>query len=234
MKNESFPHNEALLEIPQNISEGGGEAEPEFFLNTLKKFNSAKSLDQKESEELARKTVEFLKNSEGEYCENVVELYSQINHEIIVRRENPLALVNALEHGDSLELGFEGGEAYSNAALWEFSQGSAGLANAFMEGFASVAGVCFVGGYEKKNLVIEKPHSSDVGLPKIMSEGVPLPRHLVVAASGNLSPDDIDFVVARIPYRYMPEDLLREDELDTPKPFVFRGILRNKKNFILH
>lgn len=234
MSLEDFPAQKNNEAVPRETGEKPLEHLPESFVNTLKRFSEMKSCSKEEAYELAEKTVQFLKNSEGEYFENVTELYTYIDHEIIVRRENALALVNALEYGDYLELGFEGGEAYSNAALWEFSQGSTGLQNAFMEGFASVAGVCFVAGYEKKNLAIEKSNSSDVGLPKIVSDGVPLPRHLVVAASGKISSDDIDFVVARIPYRYMPEDLLTEDELETRRPFVFRGILCNKKNFMMH
>lgn len=220
------------LHSPAQETERAQEITESSYVNICRKYEKKHSLSSEEVEELVSGTIEFLKNSGGIYCEDVSTIYRAINHEIVVRRENPIALIESVSYHEPLELKFEGDIPYSNSALWQIKQGSEGLKNTFEEGFSSVAGIAYVAGYEKTHLSIQKPTSSDVGTTKYSSSGQVLSREHVVASHGSVDPDDIDFIVVRIPISYMKEDELRDEEIDGGDnnrdgklKYVFRGVL---------
>jgi hypothetical protein len=204
------------------------------YLNTLKIAEESKSFSIDEARDFTQKTLSFLQELPGAFFENVSDIYSKIDHEIVVRRESPIAIIESLVYEEPLSIKFQdGGTPYNNSVLWQVSQGKEGLQNAFMEGFSSALGICMVAGYEKNNLKVEHLESSpDNNITKYTSDGKIMSRNHVVATEGTVNVEDIDFLVVRIPYHFMSEDLLRDEEIvggehnrEGKMQHVFRGVL---------
>ncbi len=149
----------------------------------------------------------------GVFYENVGDLYRKLpSPEYLVRRHHPESLLPALLEQKDLEIQFDPQQAerdggrYANCAVWHPTAASRGLENAFLEGFTSFNGIVTVAGFHKgKDLNVEE-------IPKNMKQIGTLDRHAVRSADGKVHPEDIDFVILRIPAMMMPEDMLTDDE----------------------
>jgi len=197
---------------------------------------------------IAKQIIEALQASGAHYYKNVDDLYRRQPGSLIVRREQPSRLLEALLEEKNLSFAFDPkiSKAYSNCALWSPSEGSRGLENAFLEGFSQEGGIVAVVGIEQNSeLTLQQlPDAQQTFLIRKDEKMTWLDRTKVYSVSGVAHPSDIRFVVLRFPASRFPRDLMdekEEEQLDlyehvlelhesSPKknprpnpPYIFRG-----------
>lgn len=140
----------------------------------------------------------------GTYHEDVNEVYEAARGTtFLVRREDPEKVLLALTEHQDLEINPKPtlGQIYANCAEWRYDIGDRGLKNAFLEGHAELGGLVTVVGFKKGNDIEIAPVESNQELGSSI-----LDHDLVRAAQGYVHPDEIKFVVLRIPAGYLTED----------------------------
>lgn len=155
---------------------------------------------------------------------NMNQFYNNLRGNFIVRREYPLRLLESLLHNQDIQMNFdsENEKPYANSVEWSSSEGSRGLENTFMEGFSHLNGLVLVAGYRKgKDMKIE--HLKDSQDAFYDHEKGYIDRTLVRSLSGTIHPNDVAFVVARIPTKFVEEQDLTESEEERDAKFIFRG-----------
>lgn len=175
-------------------------------------------LSAEEEQELAKVFIEYLSESGGKYFEDVGEMYESVKGEnIIVRREDPRVVVDALAKDHSIELHTKPNtDPYPNAVEWNYDYGTKGLENAFLEGLAQMNGIVTVVGFNPKHVkkvVIQNERKSVVN-----PGGKIIDRSHVVSVDGTVPKEDIRFIVTKIPSRFLPDD-------ESEQKYVFRGVL---------
>ncbi len=166
---------------------------------------------------------------------DISKMYRELpSTSLIVRRENPEALLKLLTQNTPLEIGFVGNVPYANSVGWNpHTDGSRGLDNAFLEGNGQMNGIVFVYGFEKP----EGFHVATQPESKLVFAQVD--RLRVRSAAGIVPPEAVRFVTVRIPIKLFPEERMTEEEKDllwdirngaetTPK-FIHRGFVATEK-----
>jgi hypothetical protein len=159
--------------------------------------------------ETAQELIGALRDSGAVEFKNISDMYAALRGtgKIIVRREDPERVLDLAVHHDPVAIDFPPGDRYSNAVEWEASLGSIGLSNAYMEGYGHINGAVTVAGFKKGTLDI-------VSLPDAEQRFHGLDRTYVRSVKGEVKPEDILFVAARVPIAAYPESDMTETELD--------------------
>lgn len=166
---------------------------------------------------------------------DINKMYRELLHEaLVVRRENPEALMQLLTEHKPLEIAFVGSTPYANSVEWNpHTDGSRGLDNVFLEGYGHRDGIVMVYGFKKPNGFYFKQH------PESQQVFAQVDRVRVRSAAGVVPPEAVRFVTIRIPIKLFPEERMTEEEKDllwdvqsgaesTPK-FIHRGFLATEK-----
>ncbi len=147
----------------------------------------------------------------GELTADMNQVYNTSNNqELIVRREDPVRILESLEEGDDLVIGQkENLGEYANALSWKSSYGSNGLRHAFLEGHGQYLGIVTVIGFRKGDQLTVSP------VTNLLKESSSPDRDLIRSVSGRVQPQDIAFIAIRIPVQRFNRSLMTENELDT-------------------
>ncbi|MDQ5901419.1 MAG: hypothetical protein QG580_134 [Patescibacteria group bacterium] len=200
----------------------------------LKETNNLKE----NPEDYKRRAIETFKEIHNLILDNggmpyldVSEIYNKYSttNPLIVRREDP-ARLSRLINGEELKIYFDpnvayqDGEKYANSALWPYGpeEKTNGIANAFLEGRGNAGPIVMLGGYstEGKNISIVEPEKREevVGT---------LNRHSVRILSGEISPEDLEFVIIRTAANFFDKSQMTEKELSRfqkgEQKQIFRG-----------
>ncbi|MEK7080130.1 MAG: hypothetical protein AAB883_00495 [Patescibacteria group bacterium] len=154
---------------------------------------------------------------------------------LVVRREDPVALLHTLVEQEPLPISFVGDTPYANSVVWNPRvDGTHGLDNAFLEGYGHANSVVTIYGFKKpEQFKLEQ-------LQESMQRFAGIDRTRVRSASGLVPAEAIRFVLVRTPIQGFPEDRMTEEEKDrlwefkneNPKhtpSFVYRGFLSKEK-----
>lgn len=159
---------------------------------------------------------QYLEDSGGEFHEDVNEVYGKYNsgEPLVVRRENPSVLVELL-NGKDITMGFDPkvslgeGDKYVNCALWPHGsvEKTSGIANAFLEGRGNAGPIVMVAGYAQNadHMTIEEP------VDKMLEVGT-ISRENVKILSGIVKPEDLEFIILRIPVKFFEANKLTKGE----------------------
>lgn len=198
-------------------------------------YNEFRTMEEKEKQNLVSRTFEnFQKilrmNDYTEFAE-ISDLYKSLpTMNFIVRRENPEHVEELLSKGKSYYIKSSNETEYANCVQWSPSSQEHGIANAFLEGYGNKNSIVIVIGLRQ---------TKDLEL-KVLPESTPdfygLDRRGVRHVSGEVSPEQIEFVIVRAPASLLPESKLTESELDSldakkansklPPVFAYRGYQR--------
>lgn len=205
-------------------------------------------IDDKEIEILVSELKTVFELSGYKYYEDVNDLYKKYkDKKMIVRRENPGKLIKSVIDQKPLEINTDNqatGYQYGNCAEWDGSQSNTGLKTAILEGRSHLFGLSLIEGFDEskcQDITIDKSTSKDMNL------GLGLDRTQVRVAQGKLYPQEIEFILLRVPATKFPKNLLTEFEKDNladyelalkkgkldksgqkkPLPFVLRGFSRS-------
>jgi len=132
---------------------------------------------------------------------------------LIVRRENPRALLQALAANQPLPIRFDpgahSGEPYPNAALLD--SGLEGLRIPYQRGFSTIetGALVFVIGFTPSEEMRVQPIPKDAYAHYAGAD-----RSRVRMVDGVVSRDDLRFVLVRFPRRMFPEDRMTDMELE--------------------
>jgi hypothetical protein len=149
---------------------------------------------------------------------------------LVVRREDPQAVLNLFEKDEPIEIKFVGNTPYANSVEWHPRlDGARGIDNAVLEGYGHMDGVVVLYGFEQpEGFFLEKhPESQQVfsGIDRVR----------VRTAAGLVTAKDVRFITVRTPILAFTEERMTEEEKDllwevkngghkTPQ-FIYRGFL---------
>lgn len=168
---------------------------------------------------------------------DISKMYKHLpNENLIVRREDPSALLHALQSNEPISIQFVGNNPYANSVEWNpRADGPRGLDNAYLEGYGQMNGVVLVYGFEKPDGFYFEQH------PESQQVFAGIDRLRVRSAAGFVPPENIRFITVRIPLKAFPENRMTEEEKDLlweyeqkeaakrPAAFVYRGFLAKEK-----
>lgn len=172
------------------------------------------------------------------YYEDVSSLYNEYttNHEpLIVRRDDPVKIAKLIS-GENIELHFdpevvgEGGDKYANSALWPHGaiDSTTGIANAFLEGRNKIGPIVMVAGFENNEDHMELVTPGDA-----MRTLGSITRQSIKILSGEIHPEDLEFVVVRASSKFVdPADLTESEKQKLSQnklEQIFRGYKFGKK-----
>lgn len=153
---------------------------------------------------------------------------------LIVRRESPKALIGALATGDFLHIRFDpeahGGDPYPNAAT--IGSDASGMRVPFQRGFGGVSKeeggkgkiITIAGFLPGKRLHVERMSREAYPHYKASAE-----RNMIRMVSGEVSPEELKFIMFRIPRSYAPEEFATEIEEEQQTFFYTRTFLFNEE-----
>lgn len=172
--------------------------------------------------ETAGELVGALRESGAIEFNNVNQMYQALRGiQMIVRREDPQRVLELTVAHESAQIDFPPGDRYSNAVEWSSDLGARGLSNAFLEGYGHINGAVTIIGFKKGSLDIQS-------LPDAEQRFAGLDRAFVRSVKGEVKPEDVLFVSARIPITAFPESEMTEAELDLLD--AYQEFQRNGKN----
>jgi hypothetical protein len=232
------------FELPHRQPES--EDNPSDFRFSTEQLSTAEltALAPDEKQELMKETaleiMTLLGEAGGTEFSDVNELYAQLpNNDVVVRREDPNKIITSLATRVPYTISFPADSKYSNAILWRPEYHEKGIANAYLEGYGNRNGIVTIVGFvPESSMQIEK-------LPDASQVFAGLDRAHVYSVSGEVRPEDVSFVIVRIPITAFPSEFMTEDEedllfdfktrqqagLSAEPAFVQRGYLFNgKKN----
>lgn len=178
-----------------------------------------------------------IETSGGEQLSSVNELLKVLPSEsFVVRRDDPLRVKELLSGKSDIVLTQDarlGDAPYANAVEWWSNERSNGLEQAFLEGYGQYEGVVVVAGYRKSKLLkIQK-------IPELNKSFSDVNRSLSVSVHGELSRQDVAFLIVRTPIdrfnaaEMTPEELdeYEEWQLGPRKPlFIYRAFAFPKQD----
>lgn len=201
------------------------------FLNDTENFKADKSQYLEKTNEVYGQLLDFFQNKGGKYEEDVNAIYSKYgltNNPLIVRRENPIALMNMLQ-GKEIKMFFDPevtgdrGDRYANSALWPHGPADkmSGIANAFLEGRGKAGPLVMVIGVKNnpKNLELTIPEGA-------LQEIGDIQRYGVRALSGSIKKEDLQFIILRAPSAFMDESTFTESEKERAASGKLQQIFR--------
>ena len=144
------------------------------------------------------------------------DIYNQYWGQLIVRRESPEKLIDAILHDKDIEIGFDPakfGDKYLNCAVWAHGE-DAGMRNAFLEGFSRMKGIVMIEAFKPNpDMKVEELSKAIKFLPGAKGTEV-IDRTRCRAAEGRIHPEDMRFVILQVEVQHFPEDQLTEKELE--------------------
>ncbi len=178
-------------------------------LLTTKELNELPKQEKKELiEKTGQETLNFFRTHATEYTD-INKMYDALRGEpLIVRREDPERIIDALNNDESYSIDFPEGERYSNAVVWSGEQGVSGLNNAYLEGYGQVNGIVTVVGVKQEAL-----HDVEA-MDDAEQRFAGLDRTHVRSVKGEIGPKDIVFVTVRIPSIAFSEEEMSDSEYD--------------------
>ena len=186
----------------------------------------AHELESTEDEEVLRQKLGSLLDSMEsdlgvEFVSNVNELYKGMQSEdCLVRVESLSRVLETMETSSPMKISDETESHYANAVIPD----PRGIKIAFSEGQAPGPVRLAVGfgktiiGFKSDNVSVEEIEFSESDI-RDARERKYLCRHVV----GELTREDIRFLVMRMPSSLLDEDHLTEEEKKRKDPFIFRG-----------
>ena len=175
----------------------------------------------------------FRKNGGRE--EDVNSIYhrylSRVSKPLIVRREDPERVARLIEDED-IDLNFDPkvvsgrGDKYANCAIWPHGHSStAGMKNAFLEGrgMAGPLVTIMASRQNPKHNLIEDPKNKMLNVGNIDRESVRI-------VSGQIKKDDLEFIIVRLPKKFLSPEKLTEEEKKNNLNEVFRGFSFNNED----
>ncbi len=146
----------------------------------------------------------------AKYHLDVNDVYNAFGQDsLIVRRENPSRLMEAIQSNKGIELEFDPevnqGKKYANCVEWNRSYGSRGLENAAEEGYGGMGGIMMITAFDRGNLTI-------TDIPKDAKVFDNIRRDLVRSAEGTIKPETLRFVAVGVPKKLFPEDQMTPEE----------------------
>lgn len=197
---------------------------------------SERDFSEEERKMFAGHFLDAIHSTPGTYHENVGDLYQEISGPLVVRREDPVKALELLLAHKPLDIFYrkefrsdekavEG--TYYNAAMWNGPGSKVGLENAFIEGFSHLGGIVTVLGFEPEGLTFRPTEHTEM-----IRQTTTLNYTNNVSIEGEVEVGKVRFLVVRIPARYMPDDRLTDEELESKEEgelrFVFRGVSMKK------
>lgn len=171
----------------------------------------------------------FLIENGGEFASDVNNVYKKYQDSysdpLVVRREDPEKVAQLVD-GKDLDLSFDPkvvgdrGDKYANSAIWPYGKNPvAGIRNAFLEGRGMAGPMVTLTAIkaDPDNTNIETPENAKMKVGDIEREAVRI-------FSGNVSKEDLRFIILRIQKDFFPEENLTEQELKTNPKQIFRAI----------
>ncbi len=172
--------------------------------------------------ETAEELVGALRESGAVEFNNITQMYQALRGiEMIVRREDPQRVLELTVDHAPVKIDFPPGDRYSNAVEWKPELGSRGISNAFLEGYGHINGAVTIMGFKKGSFDIQS-------LPDAEQRFAGLDRAYVRSVKGEVRPEDVIFVSARIPIAAFPEAEMTEAELDLLD--AYQEFQKNGKN----
>lgn len=204
-----------------------------FLKNKEEQANNAEKY-QRRLENALEHIADFFKKNGGKE-EDISSIYrnylSKNEKPLIVRREDPEKVVKLIENED-IDLSFDPkvvadrGDKYANCAIWPHGVNpTAGMQNAFLEG-RGMAGPLVTMMASKQNSqhnLIEDPKD------KMLSTGN-INRASVRIVSGKIKREDLEFIIVRLPKKFLSPEKLREEEKNNNLKEVFRGFSFKSEN----
>lgn len=134
---------------------------------------------------------------------------------LMVRRESPQRLVEALVDEEDVELSFGGtfGEKYLNSAVWDPTMTPETLRWAIQEGFSKGGGLFMVEAFDPKgrDLLVEQ---IDNPIKQLKVGDEVIDRTTYRATSGKIHPEDMRFVLMGVVASRFPRDQMTDEEID--------------------
>ena len=164
-------------------------------------------------EQAVRSMKNELEMAGAEYYQNVAELYEELKGSFLIRRDDPTKLMKLATEEIPIEIASQmrGAKPYPNTTLWSRGDAPAALAMAFTEGKAQIGGISMIAGFKKgRELSLKRLPAAEKTHQKHVGEA----RAFVRFASGTVLPEDLRFLIMRVPLSLFPEELLTEEEED--------------------
>lgn len=170
----------------------------------------------------------FVEDGEG-----AIQRLARMHPGMIVRRESPKTLMNALSKGEDLEIRFDpaahAGKAYPNAGV--LGDDAFGLRIPYQRGFGMIDEA--EGGKGKTVCIIGFVPGKDVHAKSIPRGAYPQYREgrergLIRMVEGDVPQEDIRFVLFRIPASHVPDDFLTHREQELEQKFISRVFVLNE------
>lgn len=172
----------------------------------------------------------------GRFAENgeeAIQRLARMHPGMIVRRESPKMLMNALSKGEDLEIHFDpnahAGKAYPNAGV--LGDDAFGLRIPFQRGFGKIDEA--EGGKGKTVCIVGFVPGKDIQSKPIPRDAYPhyregRERTLIRMVEGDVPAEDIRFVLFRIPASHVPDDFLTHREQELEQKFISRVFVLNE------
>ncbi len=184
--------------------------------------------DEERAEELTKEAYSLIKikflEEGGVFYDDINEFYDNLRGDFIVRMESPERLIHSVARHEDLEIRPK--KDYPNAVEWRSNYGSVGLRDAFLEGTGMLGGMVTVFGFREG----EDIEVSDVEEREKNVFG--RERGFVRIAKGVVHPEDMQFIVLRLPVDFFPEDeITLQEKKDIQKhgqSYIFRGFAFNE------
>lgn len=163
--------------------------------------------------ELARMTFEEFQGDlralgAKEYTDTTSLARALQDNELIVRREDPDSVMHLLEKKVPLAVApYADGVRYANCAVWDI-RSPAGLNNAFLEGYAAKHYVVAVMGFT------QTPDMDILKLDESADLFAGMDRTKVRSFGGEITPDNVRFVLLRVPLEALQESQMTDAEIE--------------------
>lgn len=181
--------------------------------------------------------VMSLKERGGITYTNVADLYRELKNETcVIRREDPKKILETFGEGKELRIAKqpEDRAPHANAVEWKPEYGDRGISTAFLEGHGDAFGIVTVLAFKR---------GTDLDMERVPSSqrAIKIDHQLMRTISGSIHPQDVRFVIIRIPIDRFPVEEMTEEERErldewredsaTHKKatFLFRGIAFEKE-----
>ncbi len=218
--------------------------DPEF-LQAIEQLNDG-HVNKQEKEKLIAEVFYTLKDTllqtGAQYIEDVNEIYKKFrNDTLIVRKDDPERLLKALAQKENIVIQRNDSGEYENCALWNTHTNAQALRLAMTEGRGGRE-LTITFGFEKTPQLHVKKKTMDNVTPDYST----IDRSSARIVDGCIHPEDIRFVVLRMPVSYFPESEMNDKEIEDleeyqdslaehphqiPQPrYVFRGFTFPSKN----
>ncbi|MBP9748998.1 hypothetical protein KBD18_02210 [Patescibacteria group bacterium] len=172
--------------------------------------------------------ITSLKKQGGIPYTDVGDLYRELKNETcIVRREDPKKILETFGEGKELSIARQQEDRvpYANAVEWKLEYGDRGISAAFLEGHGDAFGIVTIVAFERGvDLDVERVPSSQ--------RATNMDHQLMRTISGSIHPQDVRFVIIRIPIDRFPVEEMTEAEREKLDEWREDGTIHKKATFL--